>query len=100
MDELKELLVLLMLMNTQKLVTILIPKATLPVPVSHSIASIDFLLHLLNDLSGQAWHVACIKAHYLEDPCSASHRMVEYLAKEVIQINYDRLPNLMGLIGV
>ena len=46
--------------------------------------------------------MARIDALYLDDPCSGSRRMVEYLAKEGIPISRDRVRNLMrrqGLTG-
>jgi putative transposase len=36
-----------------------------------------------------------IYALYLEDPCSGSRRMVDYLAREGITISRDRIRNLM-----
>ena len=39
--------------------------------------------------------MARIDALYLEDPCSGSRRLVEYLAREGIPISRDRLRNLM-----
>ena len=39
--------------------------------------------------------MARIDALYLEDPCSGSRRMVEYLAREGIPISRDRVRNLM-----
>jgi len=39
--------------------------------------------------------MARIDSLYLEDPCSGSRRMVDYLAKEGIPISRDRLRNLM-----
>jgi len=46
--------------------------------------------------------MARIDALYLDDPCSGSRRMVEYLAREGIPISRDRVRNLMrrqGLTG-
>ncbi|SBO44276.1 transposase (fragment) [Cyanobium sp. NIES-981] len=39
--------------------------------------------------------MARINAHYLEDPCSGSRRMVGYLARDGIPISRDRVRNLM-----
>jgi len=39
--------------------------------------------------------MARIDALYLEDPCSGSHRMVDYLARDVIPISRGRVRNLM-----
>ena len=44
--------------------------------------------------------MARIDAIYLEDPCSGSRRMVDYLAREGIPISRDRAPNLMRLMGL
>ena len=44
--------------------------------------------------------MARIDAHYLEDPCSGSRRMVEYLAREGIPISRDRVRNLMRRMGL
>ena len=41
-----------------------------------------------------------IDALYLEDPCSGSRRMVEYLAKEGITISCDRVRNTMHCMGL
>ena len=46
--------------------------------------------------------MASIDALYLDDPCSGSRRMVEYLAREGIPISRDRVRKLMrrqGLTG-
>ena len=46
--------------------------------------------------------MARIDALYLDDPCSGSRRMVEYLAREGIPISRDRVRKLMrrqGLTG-
>jgi putative transposase len=45
------------------------------------------------------WIMTRIDALYLEDPCSDSHRMVEYLAKEGIPISCDRVRNPMHCMG-
>ena len=44
--------------------------------------------------------MARIDSLYLEDPCSGSHRMVEYLAREGIPISRDRVRNLMRRQGL
>ena len=44
--------------------------------------------------------MARIDALYLKDPCSASRRMVEYLAREGIPISRDRVRNLMRRMGL
>jgi putative transposase len=44
--------------------------------------------------------MAKIDALYLEDPCSGSRRMVEYLAREGIPISRDRVRNLMHRTGL
>ena len=44
--------------------------------------------------------MATIDALYLEDPCSGSRRMVEYLAREGIPISRDRVRNLMRRMGL
>ena len=44
--------------------------------------------------------MARIDALYVEDPCSGSRRMVEYLAREGIPISRDRVRNLMRRMGV
>ena len=44
--------------------------------------------------------MARIDALYLEDPCSGSHRMVEYLARECIPISCVRVQNLMRRMGL
>ena len=44
--------------------------------------------------------MARIDALYLEDPCSGSRRMVEYLAREGIPISRDRVRNLMRRMGL
>ena len=41
-----------------------------------------------------------IDALYLEDPCSGSRRMVDYLAREGIPISRDRVRNLMRRMGL
>ena len=41
-----------------------------------------------------------INALYLEDPCSGSRRMVDYLAREGIPISRDRVRNLMRRMGL
>jgi len=44
--------------------------------------------------------MARIDSLYLEDPCSGSRRMVDYLAREGIPISRDRAPNLMRRMGL
>ena len=44
--------------------------------------------------------MARIDALYLEDPCSGSRRMVDYLAREGIPIRRDRVRNLMRRMGL
>jgi putative transposase len=44
--------------------------------------------------------MANIDAHYLEDPCSGSRRMVGYLARDGIPISRDRVRNLMRRMGL
>ncbi len=44
--------------------------------------------------------MARIDAHYLEDPCSGSRRMVGYLARDGIPISRDRVQNLMRRMGL
>jgi len=44
--------------------------------------------------------MARIDALYLEDPCSGSRRMVDYLAREGIPISRDRARNLMRCMGL
>ena len=44
--------------------------------------------------------MARIDSLYLEDPCSGSRRMVEYLAREGIPISRDRVRNLMRRMGL
>ena len=44
--------------------------------------------------------MARIDAHYLEDPCSGSRRMVGYLARDGIPISRDRVRNLMHRMGL
>ena len=44
--------------------------------------------------------MARIDALYLEDPCSGSRRMVEYLAREGIPISRNRVRNLMSRQGL
>ena len=44
--------------------------------------------------------MARIDALYLDDPCSGSRRMVEYLAREGIPISRDRERNLMRRMGL
>ena len=44
--------------------------------------------------------MARIDALYLDDPCSGSRRMVEYLAREGIPISRDRARNLMRRMGL
>jgi len=44
--------------------------------------------------------MARIDALYLEDPCSGSRRMVDYLAREGIPISRDRVRNLMRRMGL
>ena len=44
--------------------------------------------------------MAKIDALYLEDPCSGSRRMVDYLAREGIPISCDRVRNLMRSMGL
>jgi putative transposase len=41
-----------------------------------------------------------IDALYLEDPCSGSRRMVDYLARDGIPISRDRVRNLMRRMGL
>jgi putative transposase len=44
--------------------------------------------------------MARIDALYLEDPCSGSRRMVDYLARDGIPISRDRVRNLMQRMGL
>jgi len=44
--------------------------------------------------------MARIDALYLEDPCSGSRRMVDYMAREGIPISRDRVRNLMRRKGL
>ncbi len=44
--------------------------------------------------------MARIDALYLDDPCSGSRRMVDYLAREGIPISRDRARNLMRRMGL
>ncbi len=44
--------------------------------------------------------MARIDSLYLEDPCSGSRRMVDYLAREGIPISRDRVRNLMRRMGL
>ncbi|WP_231598251.1 IS3 family transposase [Synechococcus sp. CBW1002] len=44
--------------------------------------------------------MARIDALYLEDPCSGSRRMVDYLAQDGIPISRDRVRNLMRRMGL
>ncbi|WP_413430504.1 IS3 family transposase [Synechococcus sp. Cu2B8-bc1011] len=44
--------------------------------------------------------MARIDALYLEDPCSGSRRIVDYLAREGIPISCDRVRNLMRSMGL
>ena len=44
--------------------------------------------------------MARIDALCLEDPCSDSRRMAEYLAREEIPISRDRVRNLMRHMGL
>jgi putative transposase len=44
--------------------------------------------------------MARIDAFYLEDPCTGSRRMVEYLARDGIPISRDRVRNLMRRMGL
>ncbi len=44
--------------------------------------------------------MARIDALYLEDPCSGSRRMVDYLARDEIPINLNRVRNLMRHMGL
>ena len=44
--------------------------------------------------------MARIDALYLEDPCSGSRRMVDYLARDGIPITRDRARNLMRRMGL
>ena len=44
--------------------------------------------------------MARIDVLYLEDPCSGSRRMVDYLARDGIPISRDRVRNLMQRMGV
>ncbi|MFM7753044.1 MAG: IS3 family transposase, partial [Cyanobium sp.] len=46
------------------------------------------------------WIMARIDALYLEDPCSGSRRMVDYLAREGIPISRERVRNLMRRMGL
>jgi hypothetical protein len=39
--------------------------------------------------------MATLDAHYMEDPCNDSRWMVDYLARDGILINCDRVRNLM-----
>ena len=39
--------------------------------------------------------MARLDAHYMEDPCSGSRWMVDYLSRDGIPINCDRVRNLM-----
>jgi putative transposase len=64
-----------------------LPRSTLyykPVPVRESTLRI----------------MARIDALYLEDPCSGSRRIVDYLAREGIPISRDRVCNLMRHMGL
>ena len=64
-----------------------LPRSTLyykPVPVRESTLRI----------------MARIDALYLEDPCSGSRRIVDYLAREGIPISRDRVRNLMRRMGL
>jgi putative transposase len=44
--------------------------------------------------------MARIDALYLEDPCRGSRRMVDYLAREGIQVSRDRARNLVRRMGL
>jgi putative transposase len=44
--------------------------------------------------------MARIDVLYLEDPCSGSRRMVDYLARDGIPISRDRVRNLMRRLGL
>lgn len=44
--------------------------------------------------------MARIDSLYLEDPCSGSRRMVDYLARDGIPISRDRVRNLMRRMGL
>jgi putative transposase len=44
--------------------------------------------------------MAKVDVLYLEDPCSGSRRMVDYLARDGIPISRDRVRNLMRRIGL
>jgi putative transposase len=44
--------------------------------------------------------MARIDAHYLEDPCSGSRRLVGYLARDGVPISRDRVRNLMRRMGL
>ena len=44
--------------------------------------------------------MARIDVLYLEDPCSGSRRMVDYLARDGIPISRDRVRNLMRRMGL
>ena len=44
--------------------------------------------------------MARIDVLYLEDPCSGSRRMVDYLARDGIPISRDRVRNLMQRMGL
>ena len=44
--------------------------------------------------------MARIDALYLDDPCSGSRQMVDYLAREGIPISRDRVRNLMRRMGL
>jgi putative transposase len=64
-----------------------LPRSTLyyrPIPVRESMLRI----------------IARIDAHYLEDPCSGSRQMVDYLARVGIPISRDRVRSLMRRKGL
>lgn len=44
--------------------------------------------------------MAWIDAHYLEDPCIGSRRMLVYLAREGIPIIHDRVRRLVRRMGL
>jgi putative transposase len=46
------------------------------------------------------WNMARIDSFYLEDPCSGSRRMVDYLARDGVPISHDRVRNLMRCAGL
>ena len=44
--------------------------------------------------------IARIDALYLEDPCTGSRRMVDYLVREGIAIGWDRMRHLLRRMGL